>query len=110
MSFKHQSLSYLSRGVYIDQLLRWAEFFPREQLLVLKSEEFFLDPNESLKRVIEFLELPQWEPEASELESAKRNAGGYAEGMDPTTRRRLEEYFEPHNSRLYDFLGVDFGW
>ena len=30
--------------------------------------------------------------------------------MDPTTRQRLEEYFEPHNERLYEHLGVDFEW
>jgi len=24
--------------------------------------------------------------------------------MDPATRRRLEEYFEPHNRRLYEYL------
>jgi hypothetical protein len=30
--------------------------------------------------------------------------------MDPAIRRRLEEYFEPHNQRLYEHLGVDFGW
>jgi hypothetical protein len=30
--------------------------------------------------------------------------------MDPATRRRLEAYFEPHNQRLYEYLGVDFGW
>lgn len=30
--------------------------------------------------------------------------------MDPATRLRLEEYFEPHNRRLYEYLGVDFGW
>ncbi len=106
---------YLSRSVYIDRLLRWAEFFPREQLLVLKSEDFFEDPDESLKTVYGFLRLPEWEPEASEIRKErknrdKRNAGGYAEGMDPSTRRRLEEYFEPHNRRLYDYLGVDFGW
>jgi hypothetical protein len=29
--------------------------------------------------------------------------------MDSATRSRLEEYFEPHNQRLYEFLGVDFG-
>jgi hypothetical protein len=29
--------------------------------------------------------------------------------MNPATRRRLEEYFEPHNQRLYDYLGTDFG-
>jgi hypothetical protein len=101
---------YISRSVYVEQLLRWAEFFDTEQMLVLKSEEFFENPSETLRSVFGFLGLPEWEPEASELESAKRNAGGYAEGMDPATRRRLEEYFEPHNQRLYDFLGTDFGW
>jgi hypothetical protein len=30
--------------------------------------------------------------------------------MDPATRRRLEAYFEPYNQRLYEYLGVDFGW
>jgi hypothetical protein len=30
--------------------------------------------------------------------------------MNPATRKRLIEYFEPHNARLYEYLGVDFGW
>jgi hypothetical protein len=30
--------------------------------------------------------------------------------MSPATRRRLDDYFEPHNRRLYEYLGVDFGW
>jgi hypothetical protein len=108
-SFEHQRLSYLSRGVYIDQLLRWAEFFPREQLLVLKSEDFFESPNETLKLVLDFLDLPDWEPAPSEL-GGRRNTGPYEGRMDPVLRRRLEEYFEPHNQRLYDYLGVDLGW
>jgi hypothetical protein len=100
---------YLSRGLYVDQLLRWSQFFPREQLLVLKSEDLFENPHETLKTVLEFLGLPQWEPEAEELMGGKRNEGRYEE-MDPATRRRLEEYFEPHNKRLYEFLNTDFGW
>jgi hypothetical protein len=100
---------YLSRGLYGDQLLRWTEYFDREQMLVLKSEDFFERPHETLKAALEFLGLPAWQLEASELEN-KRNAGDYGQGMDPAIRRRLEEYFEPHNKRLYDYLGVDFGW
>jgi sulfotransferase family protein len=100
---------YFSRSIYVDKLLRWSEFFPREQMLVLKSEDFFENPRKTLKSVLEFLGLPEWEPEPSKLEN-KRNAGRYEEEMDPVTRRRLEEYFEPHNRRLYDYLGVDFGW
>jgi hypothetical protein len=101
---------YLSRSIYVDQLLRWREFFPTEQMLVLKSEDFFDDPKETLKVILEFLGLPEWEPAAEELEGGKRNEGRYEQQMDPSTRRRLEEYFEPHNRRLYDLLGVDFGW
>ena len=97
-------------SVYVDQLLRWSEFFDREQMLVLESEDFFEDPGGTLRAAYGFLGLPEWEPEASEIIPEKRNAGRYEEEIDPATRRRLEEYFEPHNRRLYDFLGVDFGW
>jgi hypothetical protein len=97
---------YLSRGVYVDQLLRWSRFFSREQMLVLKSEDFFERPKETLKGVLDFLGVPEWEPEALEV----RQKGRYEQKMDPATRRRLEEYFEPHNKRLYDYLGKDFGW
>jgi hypothetical protein len=36
---------YLSRSVYVDHLLRWSRFFDKEQLLVLKSEDFFESPS-----------------------------------------------------------------
>jgi hypothetical protein len=104
-----QGFSYLSRGVYVEQLLRWSEFFSREQMLVLKSEDFFERPQETLKTILEFLDLPDRELGASELGN-KLNKGGYEQEMDPATRRRLEAFFEPHNRRLYDYLGKDFGW
>ena len=100
----------LRRGIYVDDLLRWSRFFGDEQMLVLKSEDFFEHPQENLDRVLDFLDLPGWEPSAAELRDTKRNRGGYEQNMEATTRRRLEDYFEPHNRRLYEFLGVDFGW
>ncbi len=105
-SFNLERFSYLSRGVYVDQLLRWSEFFDREQMLVLKSEHFFERPWDTFRRVLTFLDLPNWEPETWKRDK-KSN---YEQKMAPPTRRRLEEYFEPHNQRLYDFLGVDFRW
>jgi hypothetical protein len=108
-AMEQQDSSYLSKGIYIDQLRRWFEFFSRDQMLLLKSENFFEDPVGSLKVVLDFLDLPEWEPEASELQE-RRHKGGYKQMMDPSTRRRLETFFEPHNQRLYEYLGVDFGW
>ncbi len=97
---------YLSRSTYVDHLLRWSRFFAQDQMLVLKSEDFFERTQETLERVQGFLDVPRWEAEAPE----KRNKGEYETQMDPATRQRLEEYFEPHNARLYEYLGVDFEW
>jgi hypothetical protein len=30
--------------------------------------------------------------------------------MDPAVRERLAAHFAPHNRRLYELLGRDFGW
>jgi hypothetical protein len=102
---KYQKYSYLSRGIYVDQLKEWREYFDEDQLLVLKSEDFFENPQESFERVLEFLGLPHWETGTS----GERNEGEYDE-MSSATRQRLEAYFEPHNKRLYEYLGVDLGW
>ena len=106
VSPNHQHFSYLARGLYADQLMRWSEFFDNEQMLVLKSEDFFKRPREGLKAVLDFLDLPEWEPESW----GAPKKGGYEGEIDPKTRRRLEEYFEPHNQKLYEYLGTDFGW
>jgi hypothetical protein len=102
--------SLIKRSIYVDQLQRWSRFFSDEQILVLKSEDFFKRTSENLKLVLDFLGLPAWEPETESDTSRVRNQGTYTRRMAPETRRRLEEYFEPHNQRLYDYLGVDFGW
>ena len=60
---------------------------------------------ETLGGALRFLGLPLFDPPVT------RPAGKVAyEPMDPTTRRRLQEFFAPHNERLYDLLGTDFGW
>jgi hypothetical protein len=99
----------LSRNIYVDHLERWSSFFNEEQMLVVKSEDLFERSRETLKAVFDFLDLPEWEPAASDL-GDRLNRGGYDQKMDPATRQRLQDFFEPHNQRLYDFLGVDFGW
>lgn len=105
-SREHQLFSYLARGIYVDQLVRWSRFFERDQILVLKSEDFYEQPAESFRRVLAFLDLPQWKPESWEV----KRKGQYERPMHSDTRRRLETYFEPHNRRLYSYLGIDLRW
>lgn len=101
----HRRFSYLSRGVYVDQLEEWHKFFGKEQLLILDSRDLFERTHETFSQVQEFLGLPEWQPEVSDV----RNEGEY-EPLDPALQKRLEEYFEPHNRRLYEYLDKDFGW
>ncbi|MDQ3693514.1 MAG: sulfotransferase domain-containing protein [Chloroflexota bacterium] len=97
--------SYLTRGLYADQLTRWLAVFPREQLLVLQSEAFFARPQEGLARSLEFLGQQPWQPPEYEV----YNLGTYGGGMGDATRARLAEYYAPHNQRLYDMMGIDYG-
>jgi hypothetical protein len=104
-SRSHRTRSYLSRGRYLDQLQLWSSFFPRRRMLVLKSEDLFDDTTNSLERVLDFLSIPPWIPETYSIPNKREYSG-----LDPLLRHRLDEYYEPHNQRLYEYLGVDFGW
>src|SRR4030067_1481890 len=53
-SFNHINYSYLSRGIYVDQIRYWMSFFPKEKILILKSEEFYVNPSIIFRKVIEF--------------------------------------------------------
>jgi hypothetical protein len=98
---------YLSTGIYVDQLISWSKYFNEEQMLVLKSEDFLERMQEIMKLVLGFLDLPDWE---FSVAPSRQHIGYYEQQMDMAIRVRLQGYFEPHNQRLYEYLGVDFGW
>lgn len=102
----HDRYSYLARGLYLEQIRRWERFFPPEQLLILESGDLFRHTADVYARVLEFLGLPLWQP----AEFANRYPGEYSEKMTPAIRRRLINYFAPHNERLYAHLGTRFDW
>jgi hypothetical protein len=104
-SSTHRTRSYLSRGIYVDQLLAWSSFFQRKQMLILKSEDLFNDTTNALERMLDFLEIPHWTPETYSIPNKREYTG-----VSPLIRQRLDEYYKPYNQRLYEYLGVDLGW
>lgn len=116
-SYNHKHYTYLSRGIYVDQLRRWVGTFPKEQFLIVKSEDLYSDPAAITRQCLEFLGIP-----ASRLDTAKEfkqyrepTPGGHKNRekpprMDAALRKTLVEYFKPHNARLYEYLGRDFEW
>ena len=104
-SFNYLHYSYLARGIYVEQLKRLHQYFKKEHILIIRSEDFFKDAQASFEQVLQFLDLPSWQLK----DFKKANVGSYSK-MDATTRSRLLNYFEPHNHRLYEYLGINFGW
>jgi Sulfotransferase domain len=105
-SAAHDRYSYLARGLYLEQIVRWERHFPPGRLLVLESGEFFRHTAKVYQRVLDFLGLPRWQPPRF----GNRYPGEYSERMKPAARRRLTEYFAPHNEQLYAHLGTRFNW
>ena len=102
-SFNHQHYSYLARGIYVEQLQNWMKVFPREQFLILKSEDFFDRPAATMEKVEKFLELPSHKLD----EYIPYNQNNYPPVSD-AIYRELTEYFQPYNQRLSEELGIDF--
>ncbi|MGH3085954.1 MAG: sulfotransferase domain-containing protein, partial [Rubrobacteraceae bacterium] len=105
VSLAWRHYSYVERSLYVDQLRRWMNVFPREQFLILKSEDLYEDPQRILHQTQEYLGLRPWSLPGYEAYNLKE----YAD-IDPATRRRLVDYFAPHNQQLYALLGRDLGW
>jgi hypothetical protein len=96
---------YLRRGRYADALSRWFALFPRERFCILALDALAGDATGAVATLESFLGLPPHTHEALQA----YNTGSYPplQGAD---RAALVEYFRPHNERLYDLLGRDFGW
>jgi hypothetical protein len=99
--------SYATRSIYADQLERWFQYFNPSRLLVISTSDLASDPSGQLRKVTDFLGLPDAgiviPPEH------RRNVAGYPP-MNPSTHEKLRAFFAPHNERLYKLLGRDFGW
>ena len=92
-------------SLYIYKIRPWIELLGREQFLILKSEDFYLDPLHTMTEVFEFLNLPN-----CPLNNYPKVNAGYYERIDPELRKTLTKYFAPYNRQLEEYLGMDFGW
>lgn len=97
--------NYLARGRYIEFIKNWLDFFPKEQLLILKSEDFYAGAATTVKQVLEFLDLPEYQ--LPEYQNA--NPGSY-QPISDSVRDWLSDYFTPYSQELEEYLGRRFNW
>lgn len=97
--------TYAARGLYAEQLERWLAVYPREQLLVLTTEELGERTAETYAAVLRFLGAA---PHA--LERYPRVFDRDYPPMRTETRAALAERFAEPNRRLEALLGREPPW
>lgn len=103
----HEHLSYLEQSRYADALARWLEHFPREQVLVVRSEDLFERPEPTFRTVTDFLGLEPFVPPQG---FRQHNASpAPSDGPDPALTA-LRTSFAPANEALAALLGWSASW
>ena len=97
--------SYLSKGLYENQIKIWLDNFPREQIHILCTEDMKKNPRESLLKIFQFLGIPNYtlkNPQKQKLAEYKK--------MDDKTREKLLTFYEPYNQKFFETIQEKFDW
>jgi hypothetical protein len=102
-SLNYSRFAYVNRGLYSDQIERVFRFFPREQVLILKYENYRRDYSGTVDAVFDFLGVKR----LPGLKNKERNVGPYQRKMTPTEREYVSAIFVEDIARLEKLLGWD---
>jgi hypothetical protein len=94
--------SYIDRGFYCEQLERVFKLFPREQVRVIKFEEFRDRKDETLAKIFRFLGV-----KLVSLRNKDRNVVPYERAMTAGERKHLYGIFAEEIVKLEQMLGWD---
>lgn len=100
----HLRHSYVARSRYSEQLKRFMRFFEEEQLLVMRSETLFQEPERATEKIHDFLGVRLVELE----EYHEMNKRDYSIEMSEEALNWLEDHFESYNEELKEMTGIDF--
>ena len=97
--------SYVARGHYADQLLRWFAHFPRSQFLIVNFEDIATSPGAVYRRTLEFLDIDSGVAGAPDFTPVRV---GVKDIPQRETVDSLRRHFTEPNERLYGLVGINF--
>lgn len=102
----HRVFSYVERGFYAGQVEQLFGLLPREQCLLLRSEDLHVDPNRQLATVCRFLDLPPPDMVAPQNVHAARDMA-YPSQLRPEDRTLLAAHYRPEMARFEEATNID---
>lgn len=97
--------SYLARSIYVEFMKHWLTVFPKQQFLIIKSEDLYDSPASTVGKVHKFLGLEDYP-----LKTYRKYNSRFYPQISELLRYKLGQFYQPYNQALEDFLGVQFGW
>ena len=101
------SFDLLETGIYVKAVGMWMSRFGRENVYILRAEDFFADVSSSVRAIHEFLGIPPRTPEVHPIVNQNPIK---APPFEKETRQKLLAFYRPWNEKLYDLLGRDMKW
>jgi len=95
--------AYVDRGLYSSQIERVFKFFPREQVLIIKYENFRADYSGTVDSVFDFLGVRRLRG----LKNNERNVGPYERLITPKEREYVSAIVSEDIAKLEALLGWD---
>jgi len=102
-----KNYSYVARGFYTEQLRRILRHFPREQLLVLRSEELLASAESTLPVIWKFLGVG--DARITALSNDEAHVRSYHRRMSPEELDQLRHIYEYEIRQLERMLNWDCG-
>ena len=103
LPFQPRRTSYLDRGFYFEQIKRVFTFFPREQVRVIKFEEFRERTPEMANEIFTFLEVKP----LTKVKNREQNRIPYERKITPEERKYLYGLYREDVARLEKLLNWD---
>ena len=97
--------SYVSKGIYENQIRLWFNVFPRKQIHILSTEDMNNNPREELKGIFRFLDIDEYDIKQPQ----KQKVAEYKQ-MKKETRKKLLDFYKPHNERFFEMIQHEFEW
>ena len=97
--------SYLTKGLYYNQIKIWFDIFPRKQIHILSTEEMQKDPQKSLSKIYKFLDISEYT-----IKNPQKRKFVKYEKMNDETRKKLLEFYKPHNEKFFQVIEKKFDW
>ena len=91
-------------GIYFAHIRRWLKFFPRHQFLFVRLEDMAIDPNKTLHRVGQFLNVSETGFKINEDDLANPRLQNSYPPMLKETASLLQKFYQPFNQKLAGLL------